>query len=181
MEDEYYELDYWGNIEGAVEKLLHWKDTYKNRKAKIEFNGHWLYSDTVTVDKAYLEVLGKSKEDFDKEQDEWREELKKREEEHKQRIPQLTKEWIEKGHQVLEEKFWGVWDKCVPIRLNDLYKGWELGACLDIIRTINEKSLEEAVNVMKNQGHSGMSWRLMKSMVKSFSEKGEKFVTLLDD
>lgn len=53
--------------------------------------------------------------------------------------------------------------------------------CLEIITTINEKSLEEAVEVMRNQGHSGMSWGLMKSMVKSFSEKGEEFVTLLDD
>lgn len=179
--DEYYELDYWGNLEGAVEKLLQWRDTYNNRKAKIEFNGHWLYSDTVTMDKAYLEVLGKSKADFDKEQDEWKENLKKREEEHKQKIPQLTKEWIEKGHQVLEQKFWDAWDKCVPIRLNDLYEGMELGMCLDIVRTINEKTLEEAVEVMKNQGHSGMSWGLMKSMVKSFSDKGEKFDALLGD
>lgn len=181
MVDDYYELDYWGNLQGAVEKLLYWRDTYKNRKAKIEFNGHWLYSDTVSMDKAYLEVLGKSKADFDKEQDEWKENLEKREEEHKQKIPQLTKEWIEKGHQVLEQKFWDAWDKCVPIRLNDLYEGMELGMCLDIVRTINEKTLEEAVEVMKSQEHSGMSWGLMKSMVRSFSDKGEEFVALLND
>lgn len=181
MEDEYYELDYWGNLEGAVEKLLQWRDTYKNRKAKIEFNGHWLYSDTVSMDKAYLEVLGKSKSDFDKEQDEWRKNLKEREEEHKEKIPQLTKEWINKGHQILEQKFWDTWDKCVPIRLSDLYEGMELGMCLDIIKTINEKSLQEAVGVMISQGHSGMSWGLMKSMVRSFSDKGEEFIALLDE
>lgn len=164
-----------------MKKLLQWRNTYKNRKAKIEFNGHSLYSDTVTMDNAYLEVIGKSKEDWDKEKYERSEELKKRKEEYKQKIPQLTKEWIEKGHQILEDKFWDAWDKCVPIRLDDLYEGMELGMCLDIITTINEKSLEEAVEVMKSQGHSGMSWGLMKSMVKSFSEKGEEFVALLDD
>lgn len=181
MVDEYYELDYWGDLEGAVEKLLQWRDTYKNRKAKIEFNGHFLYSDTVTMDNAYLEVLGKSKEDWDKERKEWRANQRKRKEEHKRRIPQLTKEWIEKGHKVLDKKFWKTWDKCVPIRLDDLYEGMELGMCLDIITAINEKTLEEAVEVMKDQGHSGMSWGLMKSMVKSFSDKGEEFVALLND
>lgn len=178
--DEYYELDYWGNLEGAVEKLLQWRNTFKNRKAKIEFNGHWLYSDTVTMEKAFLEVLGKSKADFDKEQDERIENLRRREEEHKQRIPQLTEEWIKKGHQVLEQKYWSMWDKCVPIRLGDLYEGMELGLCLDIITTLKEKTLQEAVEVMKSQGHSGMSWGLMKAMIKEFSDVGEDFIKTLD-
>lgn len=101
---------------------------------------------------------------------------KEREEEHKQKVIQLTKEWIERGHQVLEQKYWSAWDKCVPIRLSDLYEGMELGMCLDIIKVINEKSLQEAVEVMKSQGHSGMSWGLMKSMVRSFSDRGEEFI-----
>lgn len=36
-----------------------------------------MYSDTVTVDKAYLEILGKTKTEFDREQEEWREELRR--------------------------------------------------------------------------------------------------------
>ena len=50
-----------------------------------------------------------------------------------------------------------MWDKCVPIRLGDLYRGMELGQCLDIIRTVKEKSIQDGIDVMKNQEHSGMS------------------------
>ena len=50
-----------------------------------------------------------------------------------------------------------MWDKCVPIRLGDLYRGMELGQCLDIIRTVKEKSIQDGLDVMKNQEHSGMS------------------------
>ena len=34
----------------------------------------------------------------------------------------------------------------------------ELENCLDIIKTINEKSFKDAIEVMRNQGYSGFSW-----------------------
>ena len=51
-------------------------------------------------------------------------------------------------------------DRCVPIRLGDLYEGMELGQCLDIIKTVKDDSIAAGIEVMKNQGHSGMSWGL---------------------
>lgn len=180
MKSEYYELEHWDSLESAVERLLQWRETHKNTKAKIMFNGHYIYSDTVTMDGAYIEVFGKSKEDWEKARRECRDKLREEREEHKQKIPQLTKEWVEKGHKVLDPKFWETWDELVPIRLNDLYDGMELGGCLDIITTINEKSLEEAVEIMKSQGHSNASEELMKSMVRILSDKGEQFVKLFN-
>lgn len=38
----------------------------------------------------------------------------------------------------------------------------------------------EANERRKNQGHSGLSWGLMKSMVQSFSDVGEDFIKILD-
>ena len=43
-------------------------------------------------------------------------------------------------------------DRCVPIRLGDLYEGMELGQCLDIIRTVKDDSIAAGIEVMKNQG-----------------------------
>ena len=145
-----------------------------------EFNGHTFYSDTVSMDLAYRVMNTESYYDVLENQKKWREDMKCRDEEHKKAIPTLTKEWIEKGHKVLAKDKWDMWDKCVPIRLSDLYEGMELGTCLDIITTINEKSLEEAVIVMETQGHSGMSWALIKSMILEFSDKGEEFCKFLD-
>jgi len=132
------------------------------------------------MDSASLEITGSTYFDKLNQRELNRQKLIKEEKEHQDKVPELTRIWIEKGHEILSEDKWKQWDESVPIRLSDLYQGMELGMCLDIIKTINEKSLEEAVGVMNNQGHSGMSWGLMKSMVKTFSDKGEEFAILLN-
>lgn len=66
MEKNYRELDEWlSPLERCVERLLQFKE--KGELVKYQFNGYWLYSDTVTMDSAFLEVTGKNKADFDKE------------------------------------------------------------------------------------------------------------------
>ena len=110
-----------------------------------------------------------------------RQDLIRREEEHKKKIPELTKYWIKEGHKVLSQDKWDEWDRCVPIRLGDLYEGMELGQCLDIIKTVKEDSIAAGIKVMKNQGHSGMSWGLMKSMIYTFCDCGNEFVEALDN
>lgn len=110
-----------------------------------------------------------------------RQDLIRREEEHKKKIPELTKYWIKEGHKVLSQDKWSKWDRCVPIRLGDLYEGMELGQCLDIIKTVKDNSIVAGIEVMKNQGHSGMSWGLMKSMIYTFCDCGSEFVEALDN
>lgn len=89
---------------------------------------------------------------------------------------QLVAEWIEKGHAVLDEKYWKHWDECAPIRLGDIYRGMELGCCLDIIKPLNEGcELSEALKIMESQNHSDLSWCLVRSMVKSFCDRGVEF------
>jgi hypothetical protein len=85
--------------------------------------------------------------------------------------------FIEKGINVLDSKYHQSWAKCVPIRLNDLYRGKDLQACLDIVNQLNNGcSLEEAKVVMKSQGHSGASFHLVSSMIRSFCDRGRDFV-----
>ena len=53
----------------------------------------------------------------------------------------------------------------------------ELGACLDIVKELNNNcSLDEAKAIIDNQGHSGMSYSLVRSMVKSFCKRGNEFL-----
>lgn len=179
MEKQYKEIEFMcgSTIDKCVLKLI--EHAAKGEFVCGEFNGHMLYSDTVSMDSAYKEVMNTTQFERLESERKWREDIEKRELEHKEAIPKLTKEWIEKGHKILTEDKWELWDKCVPIRLNDLYKGMELGNCLDIIDAINNKSLEDAVSVMESQGHSGMSWGLVKSMVKSFSDRCDEFCGML--
>lgn len=141
-----------------------------------EFNGHILYSDTVSMDSASLEVSGSTYFENLNEREMRRQKLLKKEEDHKKKIPQLTKDWIEKGHQILAEKYWNEWDKCVPIRLDDLYKGMELKCCLEIIKSLNNGcKLDTAKEIIKGQQHSYMSFNLVRLMVKTFCDRGQEF------
>ena len=145
-------------IEDAVNELLDYRE--KGELACCDFNGHTLYSDTVTMDDAYKEIIGKTKYEFDKAQQEMRDNFKRQDKEHKEQIPLLTKVWMEKGREILTEDKWELWDKIVPIRLNDLYQGMELGCCLDIVKILNNNgTLDEAKGEIENQDHSGSALR----------------------
>lgn len=86
--------------------------------------------------------------------------------------------WIEEGHKVIDRKYWETWDEIVPIRLDDLYHGMELGCCLEVIKALNEGcEISYAIKLMEDQNHSGMSWCLVRSMVKAFCNRGPAFAT----
>lgn len=169
------EFELGSNVESAVRKLL--KFRLDGILAYGEFNGVTLYSDTVTMDDAYRVITGKTKAEFDESQQRWREDHKRREKEFKDSIPSLTEEWKNKGKGILTEDRWAYWDRIVPVRLNDLYHGMELGCCLDIVKILNNGgSLDEAKKTIEDQNHSGMSFGLVCSMVREFSDRGNEFV-----
>ena len=64
----------------------------------------------------------------------------------------------------------------MPIRLGDLYHGMELKCCLDIVIELNNGcTLDKAKVIIESQGHSGISFGLVCSMVKYFCDRGEEF------
>ena len=161
------------DIDYVVNELLEYKENGKS--VYVNFNGHKLYSDSVTIDSAYLEITGKTKDEFDEKQKEWFDKVNKEKQEHKAKIPELCKVWMERGRDVLSEENWEYWDKIVPIRLNDLYRGMELRNTLDIITSLNENDFNMAKEKFDKQGHSGMSASLVFAMVEEFCEKGKEF------
>ncbi|MNH78590.1 hypothetical protein D3C73_308980 [compost metagenome] len=175
--DKYTKVEFIvGNtIEDAVNQLLEYRE--QGNLACGDFNGTILYSDTVTMDNAYMQIIGKTKSEFDNQTAERKREFERQEREHKEKIPELTDLWRNKGKEVLSEDRWELWDNIVPIRLDDLYRGMELGACLDIVNILNNNGpLDEAKKTIESQGHTGMSFGLVCAMVKEFSDRGEEFV-----
>lgn len=176
MNKQYEEIEFWaGNdVEHAVNKLLEYKN--KGKLACGSFNGTMLYSDTVTMDGAYIEITGKTKFELDKSHQEWKDNYDKKEKEYKERIPSLSEEWMKKGREVLTEDKWSYWDEIVPIRLGDLYHGMELRCCLDIVKILNNNgTLDEAKAMINSQDHSGMSYGLVRAMVREFCNRGQDF------
>ena len=176
METNYRKIEFgFGDISSAIKKL----NQYKERGELVygEFNGQKLYSDIDDVNSAYKKITGKTKAEFDAERKAENDRYKEEQQKHKNSIPELTKEWIGKGNAILDEKYHENWAKCVPIRLDDLYQGMELGATLDIVKELNAGcELDIAKRIIEGQGHSGMSFGLVCSMVKSFCDRGSEFV-----
>lgn len=164
------------SIERAMQDLARFKE--RGELVYGEFNGQKLYSDIDDLDSAYKKITGRTKSEFDAERKAENDRYKEEQRKHKEAIPELTKEWIEKGNTILDEKYRELWAKCVPIRLGDLYQGMELGNCLEIVEQLNNgKTVEEVKPLIENQGHSGMSFGLVCSMVKSFCDRGTEFVS----
>ena len=160
-----------GDVESAMKELKSHEDLVCG-----SFNGKMLYSDIDDMDSAYKKVTGKTKFEFDEAQRKSNEAYKEQERKHKEAIPELTKEWIEKGNKILDKKHHEVWAKIVPIRLGDLYQGMELGNCLEIVEQLNKGAEFEKVKpLIEDQGHSGMSFGLVCSMIKEFCDRGAEF------
>ena len=94
-------------------------------------------------------------------------------------IPEKSRIWMKKGREVLDKSKWELWDRIVPIRLNDLYQGMELKCCLDIVEILNKGTFEDAKKELETQKHTEMSFELICSMIKDFSPKGEEFIDYL--
>lgn len=52
------------DLSNAVMELLEYKE--RGELVCGDFNGHMLYSDTVTMDSAYLEIVGVTKAEYDR-------------------------------------------------------------------------------------------------------------------
>ena len=177
METNYRKIEFGAgdSIERAMQDLARFKE--RGELVYGEFNGQKLYSDIDNVDSAYKKITGKTKSEFDAERKAENDKYKEEQKKHKEDIPELAKDWIEKGNAILDEQYHEKWAKCVPIRLDDLYQGMELGATLDIVKELNAGcEFEKAKEIIEGQGHSGMSFGLVCSMVKSFCNRGSEFV-----
>lgn len=180
METNYRKIEFGAgdSIERAMRDLARFKE--RGELVYGEFNGQKLYSDIDDLDTAFKKVTGKTKAEFDEERKLENDKYKADQKKHKDAIPELTKEWIEKGNAILDEKYQEKWAKCVPIRLDDLYQGMELKATLDIVKELNAGcEVEVAKEIIEGQGHSGMSFGLVCSMVKSFCDRGTEFASFV--
>lgn len=180
MNTNYKEIDfnYGARLEECINELLQYKE--KGILVYGTFNIHKFYSDTVTMDNAYIKVHGVTKAEFDKRQQEWMEESQKQNQDYINNIPELSQYWMGKGKKILDKSKWKLWDEAVAFSLNNLYQGNDLKQCLDIVELLNNSEpLEKAKELVYNQCHSGISFRLVCSMVKEFSPRGHELVSFI--
>lgn len=99
----------------------------------------------------------------------------------------MTDEYRKRARGIIPVEHLEYWDKIVPIRLNDLYRGMELDCLLELIATLNDNAKEESEKMefcrtmFSKQGHSGMSAGLVFSGLKYFHPLGEMLVTYIQN
>lgn len=175
MDEKYKEVQFFSTIDKAVKELLSYKE--KGILACGKFDNITLYSDTVTLDEAYMEIKGKTKAEFDKCKKQSDELYEKKEKEFKEKTPELVLKYQNKGREILTEDKWNDWDKVVLNETKALYKGKALDDCLNIIKILNNNgTLDKAKREINNQCHSGYTFRIVCLMVEKFCSRGSEFV-----
>lgn len=168
-------IEFYGStLEQCVEALL--KYQRRGESVVVSFNGHDLYSSDVTMDGAYQEVLGSTKEEFDRKQEEWRKEYKEKQAREEAKAKAQIPEWISRGDSIIYPERAEEWKKCVEARASDLYHGLDLNAAIEIMEMLeNGATLDEAKEVLDGQDHSGASYGMVRNIIFSFSKQGPEF------
>lgn len=165
-------------IESAL-RYLKEQSKIQNEDLYADFNDKEIFS-TDSIDDAYKRIVGKTKEEFDADFNKWREEYDRKEQEHKDNIPNLTEEYRQKARGLVIESELEYWDEIVPVRLNDLYRGMELQQVIDcaiVMRNTTitkEGRLRRAYKIFMDAGHSGMSASLTMAMLRRFCPYGNE-------
>lgn len=158
------------NLESAVYTLLAARE--RGEHVYCKFNGVILHSDTVSMDSAFMAVIGCTKAEYDQRRKEWKENYEREEKIAKQNIPS----WIKKGQALIFPERYAEWEKCVQVNATDLYHGRVLDAALEIMTALeNGATMEEAKQIFDKQEHSGMSTSIVRNILFSFSSKGPEF------
>lgn len=148
-----------------------------------DFNGKIIIFDQfITEDKLYKFICGKTKEQRLEEQKIWQEQYDKKEREWKLKIPSLIDDYINKGREIIDSKYMNDWEEIVPIRLRDIYHGFELDSVLEIIKMANNNCpFEKIKEKLYQQGHSGLSYSLTLALFRDFSDVGKQYIKWLNE
>lgn len=173
--DNARKIEFYGStLEECVNALLKFQN--RGESVVVDFNGHQLYSCDITMDSAYLEVCGKTKAEFDRAQEEWRENYRKEQEEAKAKDEAKIPDWIKRGEGFIYPERAEEWKKCVEARASDLYHGRDLDAAIEIMEKLESgATLDEAKELLDSQDHSGASYGMVRNIIFSFSKQGPEF------
>ena len=169
------EIKMWGaTLEEVVRALIQFRA--KGEDVYCDFNGTVLKSSDVTLDDAYLAVTGTTYTECQENEKRRIEKWKQEEEEYKKSIPNLRKQYLVDSLCLISPEQINEWIKVVDARLSDLYKGFDLTSAIEIMKALDGgASIENAKNIIDNQGHSGMSYGVVRLVVKQFSPRGQEF------
>ena len=166
---------YWGNLENAA-RTLNWDYTVEGENVFMDFNGYKLYSKYDTIDTCFLKVCGLTLRQQRKFERELRAKLEERDraerKEAEAKIPSLK----ERGEKLIYDERKEDWNRCVEIRVSDMYKGAEVELALKAMEALEEgKTVDEAYALAIDETDSVHFMTITKSIIRTFSKRGTEF------
>lgn len=169
-----FEDIYFNKLEDVVQFLTESKR--KGENIAYKFNNNILYSEFDTPDTCYLKVCGMTQEEKKVFDENFHKEYKEREGKKSAEAQVNIPEWKQRGEELIYPERKENWHKCVESRANDLYKGTDLVNAIEIMEALeNGKTIEDAIKIAEEAGHSGASWSMMMRIVTVFSKQGPAF------
>ena len=180
MKKMYLNIDTTGlRLDEVVLELIRYSVDHAGALAKTDFNGKTLYSDSVSLDSAYSEVIDNTYSEYanyDKETDII---LKHALDKPGSDRSDLIELYKDKGREVIDLDKINRWDEEVEKRVNGISRGYDLGQALDIIEVINANYIGDfydALEVLKKQNNIQLTYEDMFSLLTEFCNSGEEFV-----
>lgn len=165
------------NLESVVYTLLAAKA--RGEHVYCYFNGHKLHSDTVSMDSAYMEVVGCTKAEHEQQMKNWREEYEKKKKMASQKAKDNIPSWIERGQALIFPERYEDWKRLVQYSVIDSYRGYygkDIDYALEIMEALDKGvSMEEAIEILNGQDNSEVPKSTIRSIIFSFSSKGPEF------
>ena len=121
----YREMFIPGNLDSVVAKMQELEE--RGCHVATNFNGHMLYSGTVTMDSAYKEVIGCTKAEWDKQREEFRRQQAIEEARFQAQKPELIAAAVERGAKIIEPELMANWKEVKQIFEDQGHSGWSAG------------------------------------------------------
>lgn len=175
MKEDAHEIPLFWNIsfDEAVRCLLERKKEWWNWF--INFNRKRLYSfDIENENDAYLQFYWKTKFQVEMEREKAHQEYEARKKREQLETIEKIPWWIEEGKKYINESKWLDWEKYVNSSARDMYYWRDIDLTLELLKLIdNWEPWKTVQEVLDNQGHSNISYRIFRDRVVYFSKKWE--------
>lgn len=142
----------------------------------VNFNGKKIYSLDVTMNSAYKEVLGCTRETWLKREKKWKQQSEDLEKQWDKEAEEKLPYWISEGEKYIHPEKKDNWKNTCVVHSKGDYHGLEVEYAITVMKMLNDGiDFETIKENIKNQGHSGRSYALMMDIVLNYSNNGPYF------
>ncbi len=136
----------------------------------ITFEGKKLYSCDATINNIYIQIYGKTKEEYEQDLTHSQEDRTNIDEK------EVETEFIRRGSKYIYKEKMKEWEKCVSLQLQDSMNGNDLELALNAMQRLQHgTSFEEVSRLIRSNPEGNSKNTVAESIILNFSKKGPEF------